>query len=310
MQNHPLFHKKFLLTITLFVLISMLIGTAGFPHLVAQAQTTNLALNRPTTCSPTPQFPCAEAVDGNTGTRWASAAGVDPQFIQVDLGATYNISRVVLIWETAQASGYQIQVSGSASGPWTNIFTTTTGNGATDDLTGLSGSGRYVRMNGTTRATQWGYSLWEFQVYGTSGTVNTNTPTRTNTLVGPTATRTRTATRTNTAIGPTATRTRTPTVTNTTAPAGCGTTNLALGKVATSSSNENAGTTPNLAVDGNATGTRWSSLASDPQWIQIDLGATYNICRVVLTWEAAYGTAYQIQVSGSASGPWTNIFTT
>src|SRR5688572_30185846 len=296
MQNHPLFHKKFLLTITLFVLISMLIGTAGFPHLVAQAQTTNLALNRPTTCSPTPQFPCAEAVDGNTGTRWASAAGVDPQFIQVDLGATYNISRVVLIWETAHASGYQIQVSGSATGPWSNIFTTTTGNGATDDLTGLSGSGRYVRMNGTVRATQWGYSLWEFQVYGTTGTGPTNTPTRT-------------ATRTNTPIGPTATRTRTPTVTNTSA-AGCGTTNIALGKVATSSSNENAGTTPNLAVDGNATTTRWSSLASDPQWIQIDLGSTQTICRVVLTWEAAYGSAYQIQTSTSATGPWANIFTT
>jgi hypothetical protein len=31
----------------------------------------------------------------------------------------------------------------------------------------VSGSGRYVRMYGTQRATQYGYSLWEFQVYGT-----------------------------------------------------------------------------------------------------------------------------------------------
>jgi hypothetical protein len=205
----------------------------------------------------------------------------------VDLGATFNISRVVLIWEAAYATAYQVQVSASASGPWTNLFATTTGNGATDDLTGLSGAGRYVRMNGTARATQFGYSLWEFQVYGTGGTVNTNTPTRTSTAIGPTATRT-----------------------NTPLPAGCGTTNVALNKTATSSSNENAGTTPNLAVDGNATGTRWSSAASDPQWIQIDLGSTLSICRVVLTWEAAYGTAYQIQVSNAATGPWTNIFST
>src|SRR5689334_22697304 len=148
------------------------------------AQTTNLALNRPATCSPTPQFPCAEAVDGNAGTRWASAAAVDPQFIQVDLGATYNITRVVLNWEAAYATAYQIQVSAAAGGPWTNIYTTTTGNGAIDDLTGLSGSGRYVRMNGTTRATQWGYSLWEFEVYGTSGTGPTAT--RTNTPLPPT----------------------------------------------------------------------------------------------------------------------------
>jgi beta-glucosidase len=31
----------------------------------------------------------------------------------------------------------------------------------------VSGSGRYVRMYGTARATPYGYSLWEFQVYGT-----------------------------------------------------------------------------------------------------------------------------------------------
>jgi hypothetical protein len=312
--------KKFVsilssISITLILVIGLL------PVMPVGAQTTNLALNKPVTCSSV-EFPCAEAVDGNTGTRWSSAQGVDPQWIYVDLGATYNITRVVLTWETAYASGYQIQVAGAATGPWTNIFSTTTGNGATDDLTGLSGSGRYVRMNGTVRATGWGYSLWEYAVYGTTGTVNTNTPTRTNTPavaatatrtntpVGPTLTPTRTATRTNTPVGPTFTPTRTATPTNTSVPVGCGTTNMALNKPATSSSNENAGTTPNLAVDGNATGTRWSSAASDPQWIQIDLGSPQIICRVVLTWEAAYGTAYQIQTSSSATGPWANIFST
>jgi len=34
---------------------------------------------------------------------------------------------------------------------------------------GLSGSGRYVRMNGTARGTAYGYSLFEMQVYGTTG---------------------------------------------------------------------------------------------------------------------------------------------
>ncbi|MDX6330249.1 MAG: hypothetical protein QOI83_2632, partial [Streptomycetaceae bacterium] len=38
------------------------------------------------------------------------------------------------------------------------------------------GSGRYVRMNGTARATGYGYSLWEFQVYGSlsGGTCSTS----------------------------------------------------------------------------------------------------------------------------------------
>ncbi len=42
-----------------------------------------------------------------------------------------------------------------------------TGDGGIDDLT-VSGTGRFIRMNGTQRAlTGVGYSLWEFQVFGT-----------------------------------------------------------------------------------------------------------------------------------------------
>ncbi|WP_062430616.1 cellulase family glycosylhydrolase [Herbidospora daliensis] len=109
-----------------------------------------------------------KAVDANTGTRWASAEGVDPQWIRIDLGASYPISRVKLTWETAYASAYRIEVSPDGA-TWSSIYSTTTGNGATDDLT-VSGTGRYIRMYGTTRATQWGYSLWEFEVYTESST--------------------------------------------------------------------------------------------------------------------------------------------
>src|SRR5688572_33279184 len=65
--------KNLLSALLVFVLLIGLLPTTPS----VSAQTTNLALNKPTTCSPTPQFPCAEAVDGNaTGTRWASAQGV------------------------------------------------------------------------------------------------------------------------------------------------------------------------------------------------------------------------------------------
>ncbi|MFG1699682.1 cellulase family glycosylhydrolase [Nonomuraea sp. NPDC049309] len=49
---------------------------------------------------------------------------------------------------------------------WTDVYSTTTGDGGTDDLT-VSGTGRYVRVYGTQRGTPWGYSLWELEVYGT-----------------------------------------------------------------------------------------------------------------------------------------------
>ncbi len=63
---------------------------------------------------------------------------------------------MVLLWETAYGKAYQIQVSNDATN-WTTIYSTTTGDGGTDDLS-VSGSGRYVRMYGSVRGTQWGYS--------------------------------------------------------------------------------------------------------------------------------------------------------
>ncbi|MGW8768309.1 glycosyl hydrolase family 8 [Streptomyces sp. NPDC055815] len=104
------------------------------------------------------------AVDGSTATRWASAEGVDPQWIRIDLGANHTISRVKLNWEDAYGKTYRIQTSADGS-TWTDVYSTTAGDGATDDLT-VSGSGRYVRMYGTGRGTPYGYSLWEFEVYG------------------------------------------------------------------------------------------------------------------------------------------------
>lgn len=46
----------------------------------------------------------ANAVDGDDSTRWASAEGVDPQWIRLDLGDTATINRIVLNWEVAHAS--------------------------------------------------------------------------------------------------------------------------------------------------------------------------------------------------------------
>ncbi|WP_405147444.1 discoidin domain-containing protein [Sphaerisporangium sp. NBC_01403] len=130
---------------------------------------TLLSQGRPATASSTESssYGAAKAFDGDTtSTRWASAEGHDPEWLRVDLGATRSITRVKLYWEAAYGRSYQVQVSGDGT-TWTNLYTTTTGDGGADDLTGLSGSGRYVRVNGTARGTSYGYSLYEMQVYGT-----------------------------------------------------------------------------------------------------------------------------------------------
>lgn len=129
---------------------------------------TDLARSRPVTASsvePGSAHAAANAVDGNAATRWGSAY-TDPQWITVDLGATYAINRVRLAWETAHARAYQVQVSPD-NVSWSPIHTTTTGDGGVDDLA-VSGTGRYLRVYGTQRATQWGYSLWDLNVYGSA----------------------------------------------------------------------------------------------------------------------------------------------
>ncbi|MBV9452328.1 MAG: discoidin domain-containing protein, partial [Streptosporangiaceae bacterium] len=126
--------------------------------------TANAAQGQPATASSTENAgtPASAAVDGDTGTRWSSAFS-DPQWLQVDLGSAKSICQVILNWETAYGKAFQIQTSPDGS-TWTTIFSTTIGTGGTQTLN-VSGSGRYIRMYGTARGTQWGYSLWEFQVY-------------------------------------------------------------------------------------------------------------------------------------------------
>jgi hypothetical protein len=238
---------------------------------------TNLALNKSATASSVEKtgFEAGKAFDGNTTTRWAAAFTGDPQWIYADLGSSQSVNRVKLNWETAYAKSYQIQVSNDAS-TWTNVYSTTTGDGGIDDITFTATNGRYVRMYGTARAnTSYSYSIWEFEVYG--GTTPTPTPTP----------------------SPTATPTPTPT------PAA----NLALNKTATASSVEKAGFEAGKAFDGNNT-TRWAAaFTGDPQWIYVDLGSSKTVRRVKLNWETAYAKSYQIQVSNDAS-TWTNVYST
>lgn len=105
----------------------------------------------------------ANAVDGNPSTRWASAQR-DDQAITLDFGAVRPVSRAVLSWEAAYARSYQIDVSADGQ-TWKTVWSTTAGDGGTDTALFTPTTARYVRMTGLTRATSYGFSLWEFEVY-------------------------------------------------------------------------------------------------------------------------------------------------
>jgi beta-glucosidase len=224
----------------------------------AKAADALLSQGKPATASSTENAgtPASAAFDGDPGTRWSSAFS-DPQWVQVDLGSSQTVSKVVLTWEPAYAKSFKLQTSADGTS-WTDIYSTTAGTGGTQTLN-VTGTGRYVRMYGTARATPYGYSLWEFQVYGGSSGGGGTTP------------------------------------------GACGNSGAATGRPVTASSTQDDGTFPaSAAFDGN-TGTRWSSAATDPQWIQVDLGSSQDICGVTLNWEAAYGKAFQIQTSDNGT---------
>lgn len=74
------------------------------------------------------------------------------------------MNRVVLDWEVAYGRAYKVQLSDDGVS-WRDVYSTTASDGGRDELTGLNGSGRHLRVTGTQRATGYGYSLWEVEAY-------------------------------------------------------------------------------------------------------------------------------------------------
>ena len=153
----------------------------------------NLALNKPSQASSefldtkdgNKKYYSSLAFDGNTDkvdgkqSRWVSLRRKenspeysDHQWIYVDLQDYYSVQKVVLNWEGAGAKEYKVQISDDAKN-WTDLTHITDGKGGIVKLEyDGSKSGRYVRMEGIEPGGQYGYSLWEFEVYGRKIPVN------------------------------------------------------------------------------------------------------------------------------------------
>ncbi len=167
-----------LISLATTIALALTLLTAAAPPAAAADL---LSQGKPATSSSTQNTstPASAAVDGNTGTRWSSTFS-DPQWLSIDLGATAAISQVVLRWEAAYARAFQIQTSDNGTA-WTTVHSTTTSTGGVQTLD-VNGNGRYVRFQGTQRGTAYGYSLWEFQVYGSGGGTRRATTSRTRRL--------------------------------------------------------------------------------------------------------------------------------
>lgn len=207
----------------------------------------------------------AKAIDKDDNSRWGSAF-TDNEWLTLDYGSSVSISRVRISWENAHAKKYLLQTS-EDNKTWTTVKTVENSAGGVEDLTGLGGQGRYLRVQGVTRSTGYGYSIFEIQAF-TGAEVPPVTPTDPTTPTQP-----------QDPVGDTSK----PGV-------------VIKPAVALSSTPENDGLSAKNTIDGNLS-TRWASKPEDGAWIQYDFGTAQPLGYMKLVWENAYGKAYEIQVS-------------
>ncbi|WP_169796992.1 discoidin domain-containing protein, partial [Streptacidiphilus griseoplanus] len=135
----------------------------------------NLAQGRPATASGTSQnYGPGNAVDGDASSYWESANNAFPQWIQVDLGSSQSVGRLVLKLPPATAWAARtetFQVQGSTDGSsWSTLsasaghsFDPATGNTATVSFT--PASARYLRLTFTANTGWPAAQLSELQAY-------------------------------------------------------------------------------------------------------------------------------------------------
>jgi endoglucanase Acf2 len=157
-------------------------GVSGTSVVAVIAAGTDIALGKAVAASTSDGANTAEAaVDGSSATRWESKHGAGEQWLRVDLGEQYDISSVHVNWENAAAATYEIQVSDDADGPWETVRTVTKTAPTTDDVA-VDASGRYLRVLGLERLTDYGYSIWDL---GATGTLSTSAIDTSDLLVTP-----------------------------------------------------------------------------------------------------------------------------
>ncbi|RAZ31399.1 discoidin domain-containing protein [Microbacterium sp. SMR1] len=220
------------------------------------SSTRNIALGRSVTASGGSAI--GSITDGNMATRWSSNLS-DTAWTQVDLGSVQPIGAVRLWWEASYATRYRIQVSDDAAS-WRDVYTTPeAGSDGGVDVLEIDADARYVRMQASARsASQYGVSLWEFEVFPDDLIVSAN--------AAP-------AGRENLALGK-----------DTTADSQFS--DALAAQYAT-----DGNTTTRWAS------LRQNAPYTTPRWLQVDLGAERTVNQAVITWEAATSNDYRVQGS-------------
>lgn len=104
------------------------------------------------------------ATDGAAGTRWESDM-TDQEWIYIDLEKRQTVQTVVIKWEDAHAASYDVQISNDGK-TWKTVERVTNAQGGTEEIHLGGIKTRYIKIVGTKRATEFGFSIFEIEVYG------------------------------------------------------------------------------------------------------------------------------------------------
>lgn len=118
--------------------------------------------------------------DGDLGTRWGSSADgkddFDKQWYEIDLGEAYDLTSVVIFWEGAYSTNYQILSRVTDADEWTTLATVNSdiqvGNAEenANAVTLDNVSARYVRIKSTANSLDnaYGMSIWEVRIFASA----------------------------------------------------------------------------------------------------------------------------------------------
>ncbi len=108
------------------------------------------------------------AIDGDMGTRWSSQHS-DFHWLQIDLGSVQAIEKLELNWESAYAQSYKIYVSETSENWGIAVHVRNDGDGGLDEIIQSMGSGQFITIECLSRATIYGFSLYEVAAYTKRG---------------------------------------------------------------------------------------------------------------------------------------------
>lgn len=263
-----------------FFMVCVMVLTVMLQELTIYAGTEQeepyvVSLNRTVYASSTRGSASASlAVDGDENTRWESDWQNTQEWIYLDLGKITDITSIDLKWEGAYAKKYSIQFSDDEI-TWENQRSIT--NGAAGWVThDVSGEARFVRILCEEKgAPAYGYSLFEFRVYGRNGLTKPPVNYGENLAMGKKVTAS--SVQKEWWMDPNGTGIY-----------------------------DQTNVLAENAVDGK-NNTSWHSDAKSDQWIYIDLGAETEIGRIIVNWNEDAASTYDIDISNDAS-TWTTIY--